>query len=56
MTQGNLTLFTKDRHGYSNSALALNGGWTQVPSGYYFNTPEFTVTFWVFALKIRISL
>ena len=33
LMQGNLTNFTMDRFGCSNSALALNGGWTQVPSG-----------------------
>ncbi len=53
MTQGNLTIFTQDRHGYLNSALALNGGWTKVPSGDYFNTPEFTVTFWVLPQRLE---
>ena len=33
MTQGALTSFTSDRFGNANSALALNGGWAQVPSG-----------------------
>ena len=47
MMQGNLTSFTADRFGCSNSALALNGGWTRVPSGIYFNTPEFTISVWV---------
>ncbi len=31
MSQGNLTSFTTDRFGNENSALALNGGWTQLP-------------------------
>ena len=31
MTQGSLTSFAADRFGNVNSALALNGGWTQVP-------------------------
>ena len=39
MKQGALTSLTLDRFGNPNSALALNGGWTQVPSGVYFNTP-----------------
>jgi hypothetical protein len=47
MTQGNSTSFTTDRFGNVNSALALNGGWTRVPKGYYFNTPEFTISVWV---------
>ncbi len=38
MTQWNFTSFTADRFGNVNSALALNGEWTQVPNGYYFNT------------------
>jgi hypothetical protein len=46
MTQGNLTTFTLDRFGNQNSALALNGGWTQVPAGIYFDTPEFTISVW----------
>ena len=33
MKQGALTSFTSDRFGNANSALALNGGWAQVPSG-----------------------
>ncbi len=48
MTQGNLTLFTTDRFGNENSALALNGGWTQVPQGVYFDTSEFTISVWIF--------
>jgi hypothetical protein len=47
MTQGNLTSFTVDRFGCANSALALNGGWTQVPLGVYFDSPEFTISFWI---------
>ena len=48
MTQGNFTSFTTDRFGYANSALALNGGWTQVPPGIYLDTPEFTISVWIF--------
>jgi len=48
MSQGSLTTFASDRFGNANSALALNGGWTQVPSGVYFDTLEFTVAFWVY--------
>ena len=48
MTQGNLTLFTTDRFGNANSALALNGGWVQVKSGIYFDTPEFTISVWIY--------
>jgi hypothetical protein len=48
MTQGSLTTFVPDRFGNQNSALNLNGGWTQVPAGNYFNTPEFAISVWVY--------
>jgi hypothetical protein len=48
MTQGNLTSFTTDRFGNENSALALNGGWTQVPQSIYFDTPEFSISVWIY--------
>jgi len=47
MYQGALTTFTSDRFGNPNSALALNGGWTQVPPGVYFNTLGFSISVWV---------
>jgi hypothetical protein len=37
MTQESSSTFTLDRFGNNNSALALNGSWTQVPAGIYFN-------------------
>ena len=52
MTQGNLTSFTSDRFGCVDSALALNGGWTQVPSGVYFDTPEFTISVWILPRQV----
>jgi hypothetical protein len=52
MTQGNLTTFTFDRFGNQNSALALNGGWTQVQAGIYFDTPEFTISAWIMPQQI----
>jgi hypothetical protein len=52
MTQGNLTYFTLDRFGNENSALALNGGWTKVPPGIYFDTPEFTISVWVYPQQV----
>ena len=52
MSQGSLTYFTSDRFGCPNSALALNGGWTQVPSEIYFNTPEFTISVWVYPQQV----
>ena len=52
MTQGQNTIFTNDRFLNANSALALNGGWTQVPSGVYFNTPEFTISLWVYPQNV----
>ena len=52
MLLGQNTTFTTDRFGCLNSALNLNGGWTQIPSGIYFNTPEFTISAWVFPQQI----
>ena len=51
MTQGADTAFTSDRFGNPDSALNLNGGQTLVPSGIYFNTPQFTITMWVYPLN-----
>ena len=47
MQQGINTYFTADRHGTPNSALNLNGGYTQVPPGVYFYS-AFTITAWVY--------
>jgi hypothetical protein len=52
MSQGSSTSFTLDRFGNANSALALNGGYTQVPAGYFFNTPQFAVTAWVYPSQV----
>ena len=52
MKQGALTSFTTDRFGNANAALALNGGWTQVPSGIYFNTPQFTISVWIYPQQV----
>ena len=52
MIQGKFISFTLDRFGKSNSALALNGGWAQVPSGIYFDSPEFTISVWVYPQKV----
>jgi hypothetical protein len=52
MTQGNLTSFVADRFGNKISALALNGGWTQVPPGIYFDTPEFTISVWIYPMNV----
>jgi len=54
MTQGSSTYFTTDRFGCPYSALALNGGWTHVPSGVYFNTPEFTISVWVYPQNVGL--
>lgn len=54
MTQGSLTIFTSNRFGNANSSLALNGGWTRVPSGVYFDTLEFTVALWVYPQTVGI--
>ena len=52
MTQESSTTFTLDWFGNENSALALNGSWTQVPAGIYFNTPEFTISVWVYPFDV----
>jgi hypothetical protein len=50
--QGNLTSFAQDRFGNVNSALALNGGWTQVPAGVYFDSIEFTISVWIYPMNV----
>jgi len=52
MAQEYATYFTVNRFGNPNSALALNGGWTQVPPGIYFDTPEFTISVWVYPQQV----
>jgi hypothetical protein len=52
MTQGSLSSFTTDRFGNVNSALALNGGWTQVPAGVYFDSIELTISVWVYPSNV----
>jgi hypothetical protein len=51
MTQGSSS-FIYDRFCNSNSALGLNGGWTQVPGGIYFNTPEFSISVWIYPMNV----
>jgi hypothetical protein len=52
MIQGLNTLFVADRFGVENSALNLNGGFTTVPSGIYFNKPQFSISVWIYPLNI----
>ena len=52
MSQGNLTYLTLDRFGNENSALALNGGFTVVPAGIYFDTQEFTISVWIYPQQV----
>ena len=52
MLQGDKTTFVADRFGNENSALSLNGGWTQVPSGIYFDTPQITICAWVYPQQV----
>jgi len=44
--------FIEDRFGNKNSSLQLNGGWTYVPSGIYFNTSEFSFAVWVYPMGV----
>ena len=46
------TLFAEDRFGVANSALSLNGNWTQVPSGIYFDTTELSISVWILPLNL----
>jgi len=46
------TFYIEDRFGSQNSSLALNGGWAEVPGGVYFNTPEFTITVWIYPINV----
>ena len=48
MSLGAYTTFTTDRFGNLNSALSLNGDYTQVNSGYFFDTDQFTISAWVY--------
>jgi hypothetical protein len=52
MIQGHATYFTLDRFGNENASLALNGGWTQVQPGIYFDTQEFTISLWVYPQQV----
>ena len=53
MEQGEKTNFVKDKFDKENSALALNFGWTKVPSGVYFNTEQYTITAWIYSDNIQ---
>ena len=55
MMQGSLTQFAADRFGNPNASLDLNEGWTQLPTGIYFDTPEFSVSLWVFPKTAGIN-
>ena len=52
MQQGLATTFTSDRFGCPNSALNLNGGYTFVPPGVYFDAPQFTISVWVYPRSV----
>ena len=55
MIQGSATTFIQDRFGSTNAALALNGGFTRIPSGIFFNAPQFTISAWVFCKEIGLN-
>lgn len=48
LAQSAAIAFTSDRYGNANSALDLNGAYLTAPAGVYFNTPQISVTFWVY--------
>jgi hypothetical protein len=45
MINVSLIYTTFDRFGNDNSALALNGGYSFIPSGVYLNTQEFSISY-----------
>ena len=53
MLQGANTSFTSDRFGNPNSALALNGGWAYVPTGFYFNSLQLSISLWVYPQSVN---
>jgi hypothetical protein len=52
MIQGYNTSFVENRFCNPYSALDLNGGWAQVPAGVYFDTPQFTISVWVYPKSV----
>ena len=54
MQQGQLTTFISDRFGCPNSALNLNGGYTYIQSGIYFDTPQFTISVWIYPQSVGL--
>ena len=52
MQQGMNTTFISDRFGCPNSSLNLNGGWTYVHPGVYFDAPQFTISVWIYPQSI----
>ena len=55
MTQEGHIYYIEDRFGNEKSALALNGAWTQIPSGVYFNTTEITISVWIYPQQIETN-
>ncbi len=51
-TQGSLTSFSVDRFDRVNSALALNGSFTRVPLGVYFDTLELSISVWIYPMNV----
>lgn len=45
--------FASDRFGNPNSSLNLNGGSTRIPGGIYFDSPEFTISVWVYPKGVK---
>ena len=52
MSQGSSPSFTSDQNSNPNSALNLNNGWTQVPSGVYFDTVAFSISVWIYPQNV----
>ena len=54
MIQGSATTFSTETYVCGKGALSLNNGWTQIPAGNYFNSPEFTIFVWVYPFGVGI--
>ena len=46
----NPIIFPADRFGSQNDSLNLNNGYTFLPPGYYFTTPAFSISLWIYPI------
>ena len=55
MHQGITISFASDRFECPMSALNLNGGYTYVQEGFYFDSTEFTISVWVYPQSVGLN-